>query len=85
MADMQPLLWSLPVLGFMYYFTFSYQVLFLWAIIFAFITWMMTLSIMNIFREFCENRKPDGHCQDSTDHRHRHLLCRSVGYPDLVK
>ena len=32
-------------------------------------------------------RKPetDGHCQDSTDHRHRHLLCRSVGYPDLVK
>ena len=55
--DMQPLLWSLPVLGFMYYFTFSYQVLFLWAIIFAFITWTMTLSIMNIFREFCENRK----------------------------
>ena len=55
--DMQPLLWSLPVLGFMYYFTFSYQVLFFWAIVFAFITWTMTLSIMNIFREFCENRK----------------------------
>ena len=42
------------VLGFMYYFTFSYQVLFFWAIVFAFITWTMTLSIMNIFREFCE-------------------------------
>lgn len=54
--DLQPLLWSLPILGFMYYFTFSYQVLFLWAVIFAFITWIMTLGTMNIFREFCENR-----------------------------
>ncbi len=55
-SDMQPMLWSLPVLGFMYYFTFSYQVLFMWAIIFAFISWTMTLSTLTIFRKFSENR-----------------------------
>lgn len=54
--DLQPLVWSLPILGFMYYFTFSYQVLFLWAVIFAFISWMMTLGVINIIRDFCENR-----------------------------
>lgn len=55
--DLQLMLWSLPILGFMYYFTFSYQVLFLWAVIFAFITWISTIGTMDIFREFCENRK----------------------------
>ena len=51
---------------------------------FAFITWTMTLSIMNIFREF---RKPETgcHCQDSTNHCYRLLLCRSDGNPDLGK
>ena len=32
-------------------------------------------------------RKPETGChrQDATNHRYRHLLCRSHGYPDLVK
>jgi multidrug efflux pump subunit AcrB/ABC-type multidrug transport system ATPase subunit len=54
--DLHPLLWTLPVTGFMYYFTFVYQELFFWAILFAFISWFMTLSFFSIMTRFLSAR-----------------------------
>lgn len=53
--DLYSLLWSLPVTVFMYWFTFCYQELFLWGIIFGYITWLLTLSILNVFIQFTGN------------------------------
>ena len=54
--DLTPLIWMLPITVFMYYFTFIYQVQFLWAIVFGFFTWIMTLYMMTIFSEFTANK-----------------------------
>jgi multidrug efflux pump subunit AcrB/ABC-type multidrug transport system ATPase subunit len=54
--DLHPLTWFLPVLAFMYYFTFIYQELFLWAIIFGLATWSMTLSFIDIFARLARAR-----------------------------
>jgi multidrug efflux pump subunit AcrB/ABC-type multidrug transport system ATPase subunit len=57
--DLQPFVWLLPVLAFMYYFTFIYQELFLWAVIFGVVTWAMTLSVLDIIARFTRVRAGD--------------------------
>jgi multidrug efflux pump subunit AcrB/ABC-type multidrug transport system ATPase subunit len=57
--DLHPLLWLLPLLVFMYYFTFSYQELFLWAFIFGVVAWSMTLSFLSIIARFLRARLGD--------------------------
>lgn len=55
--DLECMLWLLPIVVFMFYFTFFYQVMFFWAFLFSLITWFLTLNILDIFRQFCVNRE----------------------------
>lgn len=54
--DLHALIWLIPVTAFMCYFTFSYQTLFLWGVIFGFCTWLLMLYILNIFVQLAQNR-----------------------------
>lgn len=55
--DLQALVWLLPTIAFLFYFTFIYQVLFFWAIVFALCFWFMILSLMKVFYELSINRE----------------------------
>lgn len=52
LKDLQPLVWMLPISAFMIYFTYFYQTLAFWAIIFAIVTWMLFSKLITIGREF---------------------------------
>ena len=54
--DLECMLWLVPIAAFLFYFTFVYQEIFFWAILFALVTWFMVLNILDIFRQFTENR-----------------------------
>lgn len=55
--DLQALVWLFPITVFLFYFTFIYQVLFFWAIVFALCSWFMTLNTIKIFYELSINRE----------------------------
>lgn len=55
--DMQPLVWILPVNGFMIYFTYFYQTLTFWAIIFAIFTWILFRKLCTMLYEFASYRQ----------------------------
>lgn len=50
--DLQPLIWMLPLSAFMVYFTYFYQTLTFWAILFAILTWMLVSGFASIGRQF---------------------------------
>lgn len=55
-SDLQPLVWLIPLAGFMVYFTYFYQTLAFWAIFFAVCTWMFISKLLNIGKEFVQTR-----------------------------
>lgn len=57
LADLRPLVWLLPVAAFLIYFTYSYQTLIFWAIIFAFCTWLLFNKLFAIFSEYAAARQ----------------------------
>lgn len=52
LKDLKPLVWMLPITAFLIYFTYSYQTLTFWAIIFAVCTWMLLSKIVTIGGEY---------------------------------
>ena len=50
--DLHALVWLLPITGFMLYFTYSYQTLTFWAILFAVISWTMLRKVIDILSHF---------------------------------
>lgn len=51
-ADLQPLVWLIPVTAFMVYFTYSYQTLVFWALVFGILTWMLFIKLAAIGEEY---------------------------------
>ncbi|MEG0795129.1 MAG: efflux RND transporter permease subunit [Odoribacter sp.] len=51
-SDLQPLVWMIPITGFMVYFTYFYQTLAFWAVIFAICTWILFSQLIAIGSEF---------------------------------
>lgn len=52
LKDLQPLIWLIPITGFMFYFTYFYQTLTFWALLFAIATWMLILKLITIGEEY---------------------------------
>lgn len=52
LKDLQPLVWMIPVASFLIYFTYSYQTLVVWAIIFSVCTWMLVSKLIAIGHEY---------------------------------
>lgn len=52
LKDMKPLVWMIPIVGFLIYFTYSYQTLIFWAILFAALTWWLLSQLVGILYEF---------------------------------
>lgn len=50
--DLQPLIWLLPITGFMFYFTYDYQTLPFWATLSAICTWLLTMKVVHIGMEY---------------------------------
>lgn len=53
LKELQPLVWMLPIAGFLVYFTYFYQTLAFWAIFFAVCTWLLISKLIAIGKEFC--------------------------------
>lgn len=53
--DMQSLIWTIPLSGFLVYFAYIFQTKALWTIIFAFLTWLLVLNIFDILKQFAAN------------------------------
>lgn len=51
-ADLQPLIWLLPITVFLIYFTYFYQSLIFWAILFAILTWRLVTKLLAIGEEY---------------------------------
>lgn len=49
--DLSPLVWLLPLTGCLYWFTYSYQVMPFWCIIFAILTWVLTIRVLDMIRQ----------------------------------
>lgn len=56
-SDLKPLIWMLPITGFLIYFTYFYQTLTFWAIIFAVCTWMLLTKLIAIGGEYFKAHK----------------------------
>ncbi len=56
-SDLHPLIWMIPIFGFMIYFTYFYQTLTFWAILFAIGTWMLGCKLLAIGSEFFTARQ----------------------------
>lgn len=54
--DMKPLVWIIPIAGFLAYFTYGYQTLIFWAIVFAALTWSLLSKLADILAEFASSR-----------------------------
>lgn len=52
LKDLQSLVWMIPIIGFMIYFTYFYQTLTFWAIIFAIVTWILLTKLIRIGGEY---------------------------------
>ncbi|MDE7074323.1 MAG: efflux RND transporter permease subunit [Odoribacter sp.] len=52
LSDLRPLVWLLPVAAFLVYFTYFYQTLIFWAIIFAVCTWLLFNKLFAIMGEY---------------------------------
>lgn len=52
LKDLQPLIWLLPLSAFMFYFTYCYQTLSFWAILFAISTWLLTVKLFTIGQRY---------------------------------
>lgn len=57
LKDLKPLVWMLPIMGFLFYFTYWYQSLTFWAIIFAAFIWTLATKFINILEEYFSFRK----------------------------
>lgn len=57
LKDLKPLVWILPIISFLIYFTYSYQTLTFWAIIFAVFTWALAIKFISILEEYFSSRK----------------------------
>lgn len=55
LRDLHPLVWLLPLTGFMFYFTYFYQELTFWAILFAICTWLLSIKSIRIVTEYFTN------------------------------
>lgn len=54
--DLQVLTWIIPLSGFLIYFTYFFQSKALWTIVFAFLTWLLVMSITGILKQFFIDR-----------------------------
>lgn len=52
LKDLKPLVWMIPIIGFLIYFTYFYQTLTLWAILFSILTWWLLSNFIGILNEF---------------------------------
>lgn len=52
LKDLKALIWMFPIGIFMIYFTYFYQTLTFWGIIFAILTWMLFSKLISIFEEY---------------------------------
>lgn len=52
LRDLKVLLWMLPVIGFLTYFTYFYQTLTFWAIIFSVLTWALLVKFVDILGKY---------------------------------
>ncbi len=59
-ADMDQMLWQVPVLAFMIYFTYFYLTQGFWIFIFGIITWFLLFGIWRPFEELIENKTGNG-------------------------
>ena len=58
LKDLKPLIWMLPLTGFLFYFTYFYQTLTFWALLLSTCVWMLATKITGIGTEyFTFNRK----------------------------
>lgn len=71
LRDLQPLVWMVPVTAFMVYFTYFYQTLVFWAVLFSACTWMLLSKLFAILEEYLENR-------------HLHFLRQAFRYCQLT-
>lgn len=55
LKDLQPLIWIIPLTGFTFYFTYSYQTIAFWALLFAICTWMLTVKVIRTICEYLKN------------------------------
>ncbi len=49
---MQPLVWLLPLTAFMVYFTYSYQTLPFWSVVFAICTWLLVKQVISAGKSY---------------------------------
>ena len=56
LKDLQPLVWMLPIGIFMFYFTYFYQTLVFWAIVFSICTWLLFTNLANIGLAYFQHR-----------------------------
>lgn len=59
LSDLQPLAWMLPIAAFMIYFTYFYQTLTFWAIVFAICTWMLLTKLIRILSQYLSANKQE--------------------------
>ena len=52
LKDLQPLVWLLPLTAFMVYFTYSYQTLPFWAVVFAICTWLLVNQVISAGKSY---------------------------------
>lgn len=52
LKDLQPLVWMLPITAFMIYFTYIYQTLPFWAILFGALTWILLSKMTEISQQY---------------------------------
>lgn len=65
-SDLRALIWLLPLVGFLFYFVYWYQTLVLWGILFAVLTWVLTIKIFEMVGSLAAFQK-------------RHFLSRTIG------
>ncbi len=52
LKDLQPLVWLLPLTAFMVYFTYSYQTLPFWSVVFAICTWLLVKQVISAGKSY---------------------------------
>lgn len=55
-GEMRALIWLLPLVSFLFYFVYFYQTLVFWAMLFAMVTWLLGIKVLEMFREFVSFR-----------------------------
>lgn len=57
LKDLKALIWMLPIIGFLIYFTYFYQTLTFWAILFSVLTWTLLVKFINILGIYVEGKE----------------------------